>query len=89
MDYLFGWRGSKQYNYLPESKKQEQTYLVLYPPLENDHSAHEYWKKQIIHVGGEIIKRKEFTGGIIVEKYVPSKNESNEEANYHQNLLFR
>jgi hypothetical protein len=89
MDYLFWWKGSKQYKYLPESKKHTQTYLVLYPSLENDHGAHTYWKENVIHVQGNIIKRKEFTGGIIVEKYRPGKNEPNEEANYHQDLLFR
>lgn len=89
LDYLFWWRGTKQHKHIPTSQKVEQTYLLLSPPLQNDVHAHQFWKDNVIHVQGKIQKQKNFPGGVIVEKYKPIKNETPEEAHYHQNLIFR
>lgn len=88
MDYLTEWRG-EQLGYIPESKKLETTYLIYYPPLDNDLGAHEFWKTNVIRTEGEVVTRKEFTGGLIVEKLSIDPSEESEDPNYHQNLIFR
>lgn len=87
MDYLMEWKG-EQKQYIPESQKLPITYLILYPPLNDDHGAHEFWKKNVIKTEGKVLERKEFNGGIIVEKLSIGK-ENPEDPNYHQNLIFR
>jgi len=88
MDYLMEWRG-KQNSYIPDSYKHSVTYLILYPPLDNDHGAHTFWKKNVINTHATVTERKEFRGGIVVEKLRIEETEESENPNYHQNLIFR
>ena len=88
MDYLMEWRG-EQFGAKPESRKRNNIYLIMSSPLQGDESAHEFWKSNVIKTEGEVIKRKEFPDGVVVEKLRIDLNEQSEDPNYHQNLIFR
>lgn len=88
MDYLF-WINGKKYDYLPISKKLPITYLIMYPSLQNDLGAHNFWKKNVIRTNGKIIYKKVFMGNITVEKLSITENESPVDPNYYQDLIFR
>ncbi len=89
MDYLLWWEAKQAAMATPTSTKKETTYLILYPPLENDKGAHAFWKKYKIKTAGKVITRKEFTGGIIVEKLAIDPKEEPADPTYNQELLFR
>lgn len=88
MDYLMSWEG-KNYKAKPMSEKKGTTYLILYPPLQNDEGAHAFWKKHKMRTNGKVVSKKTFTGNIIVEKLSISPNEPPVDPTYHQNLIFR
>lgn len=88
-DYLFTWEATKQHIAIPESKKLETTYLILAPPLTNDKQAHQFWKVNTIHTNAPVSMKKEFTGGVIVEKLHIASHEAEVDPNYYQNLIFR
>ncbi len=89
MDYLMSWK-AKKYNFpKPESKKLPTTYLILYPTLEGDAGAHAFWKKHKIKTTAAVSLKKEFSGGIIVEKLSIKPGEEPSDPSYHQNLIFR
>lgn len=89
MDYLISWSGKSHNETVLESKKQEITYLILYPHMANDEGAYDFWKKNTIKTNGKVILTKTFKGGIIVEKLLIDKNEPDIDPNYYQGLLFR
>ena len=89
MDYLFWWEGTEIYNNPPVNAKQEITYLVMYPPLQYDVGAHEYWKKNVIRTRGKVVRTKSFTGKIIVQKLQIPPDDPAPDPNYYQNLIFR
>lgn len=88
MDYLMKYEG-KQHGNIPISKKERITYLIMYPPLDNDLHAHDFWKENVIHTRAPVIGRKEFPGGIIVEKLSIKNEEKSVDPNYYQDLIFR
>jgi hypothetical protein len=89
MDYLMWWE-SKKYNITkPESQKIPLTYLILYPTLEGDPGGHIYWKTHKINTTAKVISKKEFKGGIIVEKLEIKPGEKAADSSYYQNLIFR
>jgi 4-amino-4-deoxy-L-arabinose transferase-like glycosyltransferase len=87
MNYLMEWKGEKT-GYVPKSQKLPTTYLIMGKPLDNDNGAHAFWKKNVIKTTGRVVTRKEFKGGVVVEKLSVGKEEP-EDPNYHQNLIFR
>lgn len=89
MDYLFYWEAKNNLGKIPVNSKELTTYLILYPHLENDEGAYDYWKKNTIKTNGQIILTKIFNGGITVEKLLISKGEPEVDPNYFQGLLFR
>lgn len=89
MDYLFWYDGKLHNMATPKNEKLPLTYLVLYPPLQNDRGAHEFWKKNTINTTGKVLTRKVFTGGIIVEKVAVTVGEGPVAPTYHQELIFR
>lgn len=88
MDYLLWWEGRGR-NVKPVSQKEKVTYLIMYPPITGDASAHEFWKKNIIKTDAPVLIHKEYTGGIVVEKMDLSKDKIPVDTNYYQNLIFR
>jgi len=89
MDYLFWYVAKSRRMNVPRSEKLPLTYLVLYPPLASDYGAHDFWKKNTINTSGEVLSRKIFTGGIIVEKVAIPAGESPVAPTYYQELIFR
>lgn len=89
MDYLMWWLNYRKNLKTPSKEKVKSTYLILYPHDKNDNDAHNYWKKNVIKTNGEVILRKKFNGGIIVEKLNVSNDEEEVDLNYFQNLIFR
>lgn len=89
MDYLIPWRGRSYPNVILENRKNTITYLILYPHMENDDGAYDFWKKNTLKTNGKVILTKKFNGGTIVEKLLVDKNESEVDPNYYQGLLFR
>jgi hypothetical protein len=89
MDYLMQWEATRLDIKKPESKKHPLTYLILYPPLQDDLKAHDFWKKNKIRTSAEVSARKEFKSGIIVEKLIIKPGEEPEDPLYHQRLIFR
>lgn len=88
-DYLFWWKGRTQYNYLPQSIKTNNTYLIMYPSLANDLNAHNFWKKNVLHTNGKILIKKIFKGNIVVEKLSILNETPPVDPNYYQDLIFR
>lgn len=88
MDYLM-WYKTKNLGGTAESKKLSTSYLIMYPPLEGDSSAHLFWKENIIKTKTKSINTKIFPGNIIVEKVDLSKDTEEVDQNYFQNLIFR
>lgn len=88
MDYLMWWSG-KKYKNTPSDQKQHTTYLIMYPPVASDNSAHAFWKKNVVRTSGEVVKRQEFPSGIVVEKLKIESSEGPADSNYYQNLIFR
>lgn len=88
MDYLMQWVG-KNNGYIPQSEKIRTTYLILYPYLDNDKGAYDFWKKNRIRTQAKIVEKKTLNGGIIVERLEISKSEPEVDPNYYQNLIFR
>lgn len=89
MDYLLWWETKSKGLPKPESKKLPTTYLILYPPLANDHGAHAFWKKTKIRTNARVLAKKTFKGEIIVEKLAIGANEPEADPTYNQNLIFR
>lgn len=89
MDYLLWWDSKVLGQTKPESEKLPTTYLILYPTLDNDKGAHTFWKKAKIKTSAEVVARKQFEGGIIVEKLKVSPTEPPADPTYHQDLIFR
>lgn len=86
IDYLMWWRGKEKYGYIPESKKTEVFYLIMYPPLENDANAHNYWVKNVIRTRSKIAEKKTFSGNIKLEKRILERQEEDVDPNYYLNL---
>lgn len=86
MDYLLWWKGKYTYNYIPESKKERTFYLVMYPPLKDDLGAHAFWIKNVIRTQAKLVERKNFPGGIIVEKRLLENDEEPVDPNYYLNV---
>ena len=89
MDYLISWYGKKHPDTVMESRKNKVTYLILYPHMENDKGAYDFWKKNTLKTNGSVIDSKTFRGGIIVEKLLIGENEQDVNPNYYQGLIFR
>ncbi len=86
MDYLLWWRGKEKYGYIPDSNKNKIFYLIMYPPLENDKNAHNYWIKNVIRTKSKIVDRQIFSGGIVVEKRMLENEEDPVDPNYYLNV---
>ena len=89
MDYLVSWEAKNYPNKVPTTNKELTTYLILYPHMDNDEGAYDFWKKNTLKTNGQIILTKLFNGGITVEKLIIDKNEPEVDPNYYQGLLFR
>lgn len=89
MDYLLWWESKSRNLEKPESKKYPTTYLILYPPLENDQGAHAFWKKTKVRTQAKVVDRKKFESGIIVEKLSMLQGEPEADPTLNQNLIFR
>lgn len=89
VDYLFWYESKIKKVQQPQSKKQYVTYLILYPPLNNDSHAHDFWIKNTINTVAIPEETKQFTGGITVEKMDLSSDTQEVDSNYYQNLIFR
>lgn len=89
MDYLIWWVSKTNGYKLPVNQKLQTTYLIMYPHLENDMGAYDYWKKNTIRTNGKVLLIKIFAGRIIVEKLLIDTSESGVDPNYYQNLIFR
>src|SRR3989344_7005402 len=89
MDYLI-WYFSKEnrLNQL-ENRKSQNTYLIMYPPRQNDDNAHLFWKENVIRTQAEPATFKRFDSGIVVEKIDLSKDKLEVDQNYFQNLIYR
>jgi hypothetical protein len=89
MDYLIWWVSKQVRETVPANEKLQTTYLILYPHLEHDDNAYNYWKKNTLHTNGKVLLTKTFAGGIIVEKLSIGQEEPAVDPNYFQNLIFR
>ena len=89
MDYLVWWHGKSYPNTILENKKNKVTYLILYPHMENDEGAYDFWKKNTLKTSGKVILTKIFNGGITVEKLLIDTNGPAVDTNYYQGLIFR
>lgn len=89
MDYLLWWESKLRGLEKPESKKYATTYLILYPPLDNDQGAHAFWKKTKVRTNAKVIARQKFESGIIVEKLAVPAGEPEADPTLNQNLIFR
>jgi hypothetical protein len=89
MDYLMSWHGKSNPKVIFESKKKSVTYLIMYPHMENDKGAYNFWKKNVLRTQGQAVLSKKFNGGIKVEKILIDKSEPEVDQNYYQGLLFR
>lgn len=89
MDYLLWWETKSHGLAKPENKKLQTTYLILYPPLENDKGAHAYWKKTKVRTQAKVISKKTFNSGIIIEKLSIEPGEPEADPTINQNLIFR
>lgn len=89
MDYLLWWETKSMDLKKPENKKLPMTYLILYPPLENDAGAHTFWKKTKVRTNAKVVSKKTFDSGIIVEKLSVGPNEPEVDPTLNQNLIFR
>ena len=89
MDYLLWWEAKIHGQAKPESVKHKLTYLILYPTLENDLGAHTFWKRTKVRTNAKVMEKKQFEGGIIVEKLSVDPKEAPADATYQQNLIFR
>lgn len=89
MDYLLWWETKSRGLNTPVSEKKETTYLIMYPPLQDDDGAHDFWKETKVRTEAEVVERKEFIGGIMVEKLSVDPDEEPADPTYHQNLIFR
>lgn len=89
MDYLLWWETKRHAMPKPINEKRNISYIIYYPALENDQGAYAFWKKTKINTAAKPVKTKEFTGGIVVEKYSFDRNEGPVDPTYHQNLIFR
>lgn len=88
-DYMISWRGKNYPKVIAQNTKQKTTYLILYPHLENDERAYDFWKKNIIRTSGKVVSKKVFKGNITVEKLSIEGKEPEVDPNYYQGLLFR
>lgn len=89
MDYLFSWNSKFYSGSTPVNTKERTTYLIMYPPLTDDKEAHSFWKKNVVRTEGKVLLKKQFLGGITVEKLHIDKNEPEVDPNYYQGLIFR
>jgi hypothetical protein len=89
MDYLLWWETKSRGLKKPENKKLQTTYLILYPPLENDKGAHAYWKNTKVRTQAKVVGEKTFDSGIIVEKLSIEPGEPEVDPTINQNLIFR
>lgn len=87
MDYLLWWKGKYAYNSLPKAEKTDVFYLIMYPPLQGDADAHQFWIKNVIKTQGIILDKKIFPGNITVEKrQIEATNEAQVDPNYYLNV---
>lgn len=89
VDYLVGWENKNHSDVQLVNNKERTTYLILYPALDGDHGAHEFWKKNMIKTNSKAIHVEKFSGGINVEKLYIDEDEPPVDQNYHQGLIFR
>lgn len=89
MDYLLWWETRARGLAKPENRKLPTTYLILYPPLENDEGAHAFWKRTKVRTQSEVVGKKTFDSGIIVEKLSVKPGEPDIDPTLNQNLIFR
>jgi len=89
MDYLISWKAKSYPDKIPTKNKELITYLILYPHIENDEGAYDFWKKNTLRTNSQILLTKTFIGGITVEKLLINKSEPEVDPNYYQGLLFR
>jgi hypothetical protein len=89
MDYLLWWESKQLGVVQPVSQKLPITYLILYPHLSNDAGAYTFWEKTKLRTSAPIIEKKEFSGGITVEKLSIKPGEPAVDPTYYQNLIFR
>jgi hypothetical protein len=88
-DYLIAWYGKSHQSTVFESKKHIITYLILYPHMDGDNNAYDFWKKNVLHTQGKVTESKIFPSGITVEKLLIENPEPLVDPNYYQGLLFR
>lgn len=67
--YLFLWYGQKKYGRVPGHERQGNLYLIM-EPENNKPWLWEGWIKTVVKDPGHMASRKEFPGGVVVEKRV-------------------
>lgn len=67
--YLFWWYGQKTYGRLPGSERSGNLYLIMEPNRDAPW-LWEGWIKTVVLDPGKVVSRKEFPGGVVVEKRV-------------------
>jgi hypothetical protein len=88
-DYMVGFQTKSYPQVKLENQKNKITYLILYPHMENDKGAYDFWKKNTLRTKGKVVTSKTFKGNITVEKLLIKENEPPVDPNYYQSLLFR
>jgi hypothetical protein len=90
MDYLFWWLTTSNGLDNLSSEKKENTYVIMYKPLEGDTSAHDFWKQKTLSIKNISPNfSSTFNGGIVVERYDLLGDQNPVDPNYYQNLIFR
>ncbi|MBI1869528.1 hypothetical protein HYS11_01010 [Candidatus Gottesmanbacteria bacterium] len=67
--YLFWWYGRKKYGRIPGSQRKGNLYLIMEPEKDRPW-LWEGWIKTVVKDPGKVIDRKEFPGGVVVEKRI-------------------
>lgn len=88
-DYMIQWRGKTKWKYVPKNVKKDPTYLVMYAANLGDDQAHAFWKENVVRTKAEVLWRKEFVKGTVVEKVNMVQDEQQVDPNYFIGLTFR
>lgn len=83
--YLFWWKGSQQYHFIPTNEKQKLVYIIMEGVPEDIHAS--YFKNHTIHLTGQAVKTFMFGSTFpVIEKFITNSHEEPVDPNFFPQL---